>query len=356
MADRQDFFAAMTEALRARSGSALAGLPFPAGQVKVRLVEAHPVEPGEAGVETLLESAFASQGLRHQRFADDLFLLLGSGLALAVDALDSRFWQIYSTSPAEPLSRLLRKTLFSTARLDATWMPRNLLQATDGQHRWLKSAFESDDLLGEGASTRRWRARFEGDTPDELLDLLGTDPRYARATAVAAIGSALDEPGVGVAHLFADWRGGFTITRGEFSVGAGAITRAAERYREFIRGIEDRHRIRFTPDEHAESGILLDGEVAVIPFAEPQEDVGHVVDGLFQAKEPFRLVGIPRQVAEAQWEVNAVDLHVGQPLRMEISPHWIRVILRDETCGNTVARLLTNLQHRFDARASLAPA
>lgn len=82
----------------------------------------------------------------------------------------------------------------------------------------------------------------------------------------------------------------------------------------------------------------------------PADDVAK----LFNAKEPFRLWGVPERVPEG-WYADAVDLHVGHPLRMDVLRDRIRVILEPETCGNTLARLLVNLQQRLDARAKLQP-
>lgn len=74
---------------------------------------------------------------------------------------------------------------------------------------------------------------------------------------------------------------------------------------------------------------------------------------LFTSKEPFRLWAVPREVVRGQWEANAVDLHVGHVVRLEITSRWMRVLLDDTACGNTLARLIANLQHRFDARTEL---
>ncbi len=77
---------------------------------------------------------------------------------------------------------------------------------------------------------------------------------------------------------------------------------------------------------------------------------------MFAAKEPFRLWTVPRRVGDSEWEANAGDLHVGEPLRLEISPDRIRVLLGERTCGNTLARLLTNLQQQLDARVQVLAA
>lgn len=52
-------------------------------------------------------------------------------------------------------------------------------------------------------------------------------------------------------------------------------------------------------------------------------------------------------------EVEAVDLHIGQRLRFDITPDWLRVYLFEGGCGNTVARLVSNLQHHFDGALSI---
>jgi hypothetical protein len=68
-------------------------------------------------------------------------------------------------------------------------------------------------------------------------------------------------------------------------------------------------------------------------------DAQLLVEGLFTTKEPFRLWAVPKQIAEEEREANAVDLHVGQPLRLEISPYRVRLLLDEDTCGNTLARM-----------------
>ncbi len=51
--------------------------------------------------------------------------------------------------------------------------------------------------------------------------------------------------------------------------------------------------------------------------------------------------------------VHGLDLHIGAPIYCEIMPDAIRVYLQRGTCGNTVARLYTNLVRHYDASATL---
>lgn len=49
------------------------------------------------------------------------------------------------------------------------------------------------------------------------------------------------------------------------------------------------------------------------------------------------------------------DLHIGRRLSVEVGRDWMRVYLNAGTCGNTIARLVSNLQTTFDGALSLTP-
>ena len=76
------------------------------------------------------------------------------------------------------------------------------------------------------------------------------------------------------------------------------------------------------------------------------------LDPISSARKPFRL-GPPMRTDEHSADGEAVDLHVGQRLRFDITTRWLRVYLFDGGCGNTVARLASNLQHHFDGALSI---
>jgi hypothetical protein len=69
-------------------------------------------------------------------------------------------------------------------------------------------------------------------------------------------------------------------------------------------------------------------------------------------RRPFRLWGIP-EFAEGAARIEAVDLHVGHRLRLDVDQNWLRIYLERGSCGNSVARLVSNQQHHFNAALSL---
>jgi hypothetical protein len=61
-------------------------------------------------------------------------------------------------------------------------------------------------------------------------------------------------------------------------------------------------------------------------------------------------------MSEDEALVEAVDLHVCQRIGIELGHDWMRVYLHAGPCGNTVARLISNLQTRFDGALALTHA
>ena len=352
MLDRQEFFAQMSDAIAAPPGAPPVDGRLPAGRAKTRVLEAHAPERSSDGVTSLVADLSEQFGFRATRVGDELWWLEGDSVVAYLDTLNPRFWQLHSTSPVDEVARLVRVLVTTDARVDTAWLPKHLLQTLDGEHVWVKSAFEADELLGADSAARRWRARFEGHAPEGLLRLL-EGSQYEQAASLTGVGSRLTEPGIGNAVVVANYQGAFLTGQGSFSVAASAVWNLVRRYEEWVRQLESRHRL--TSRALEPTGVVVEGDVATITFGTEVEDLDRLVEGLFNAKEPFRLWAVPERVADG-WYADAVDLHVGHPFRIDILPDRVRVLLEPETCGNTLARLLTNLQQRLDARARLVSA
>ncbi len=62
----------------------------------------------------------------------------------------------------------------------------------------------------------------------------------------------------------------------------------------------------------------------------------------------FRLWGNPISLGPTKAHVYALDRHLWQPLFLEITAEKIVAIIPKGTCGNTIHRLVTNVQHYLD--------
>lgn len=353
--ERQDLFDALGSAMRGTTREAFLDGRVRAGRVKSRLLEAHPREQSRDGVSQLLARVADAAHLKLTSAGDDLWLLLGSDDVFFVDTLNRRFWLLHTTASVHNLQRLLRRHVLPEARLDQAWLSRQQLQELEGERCWVRSSFRSDTLEPRQSGRqvpRRWRIQVEGEDPDELLELVSQQARYRAGAALTAVGSILRGDGDSYAKVAADYQGGFVASGTDFHVVVGMLWRTLDRYERYVQQLEQMFRLGTAAAD--DLGLTVEGEVATIALPRRVEDLDSFVANLFTCKEPFRLWAVPREVAPGQWEANAVDLHVGDVIRLEITSEWIRVLLGSTTCGNTLARLVANLQHRFDARSVIS--
>lgn len=355
--ERGDLFDMLTSAMRAPLGEPVAGGRLRGGQVKSRLIEAHPAnhDGGDDAAERVLASVSQGAELDLAAAGDRMWEIGGGRDSYFVDVFNSRFWLLHTTAPRRDLESLVRRHILSDPRLDTAWLPKYELDKLEGRRRWIKSSFSSDqlDVADETSEVpRRWRLQIEGERPGELLELIQSDSRYTPTTALTAVAATIESPGVGRADIAADYRGAFAATGSSFDVVAGALWSALDRYQGYVEALEERFRLTHTHVE--DQGLVLSGEVVHIAFPRPIRDLVGFVDKLFSCREPFRLWAVPQEASPGQWSANAVDLHVGHPLRIELTASWMRILLSEGTCGNTVARLVSNLQHRYDARIAIA--
>lgn len=102
-----------------------------------------------------------------------------------------------------------------------------------------------------------------------------------------------------------------------------------------------------------QNGFRFSGQPMTILLTKEIENLEFFLDQLLSSKSPFRLWGICKFLKKNFIKINAVDLHTGHELNLEMTPEWIRIYLPKGSCGNTVLRLFTNIQHFYDSDAIL---
>ena len=100
----------------------------------------------------------------------------------------------------------------------------------------------------------------------------------------------------------------------------------------------------------------LVGAPISIKFSEPlsKETFDYWIKSTFgRARNRFRLWGNPIVLGPQKVHVYGVDKHLWQPIFMEITDKHLTAIIPRGTCGNTVHRLVTNIQRYIDPAASV---
>ena len=96
------------------------------------------------------------------------------------------------------------------------------------------------------------------------------------------------------------------------------------------------------------------GAPVFVRFQEPlrQDVFDQWVSATFERKRNrFRLWGHPIRLGPTKVHVYGVDRHLWQPLFLELTAKGCTVIIPNRTCGNTVHRLVTNIQRYLDPGA-----
>lgn len=100
----------------------------------------------------------------------------------------------------------------------------------------------------------------------------------------------------------------------------------------------------------------LVGAPVTIKFNEPLNDetFDYWIKSTFnRSRNRFRLWGNPIRLGPQKVHVYGIDRHLWQPIFLEITPNQLITILPRGTCGNTIHRLVTNIQRYIDPAAQV---
>lgn len=311
---------------------------------KTFVLEAH----ADNGVTRLLADAFTDSKVEP---TDDVYLhrLTGPG-DFVVDHLNRRFWSFHTTAPTGDAAPYLRRVVNQRRDLDWMWLPSDHLHGIwpDVSPQLVATNFSAGRLTPMIGEVADLKLRVTGHAAGRVLKALGD--QFETVVPQSHVGFNVKDKFLGCITEFVSHDGRFMAGGGDFSFHQTIVRRVVDRYRRFVEGVE-RHALRW--EVFPEGGARPYGTPIALRFSHPITDLDYFLDQLFSAREPFRLWGLPRRDDDGMAEVEAVDLHVGQRLRFDITSDWLRVYLFEGGCGNSVARLVSNLQHHFDGALSI---
>lgn len=276
-----------------------------------------------------------------------------------VDNLEDRFWSFHSVSPAAETNALLKAAVARRRDFDFVWLPSDHLRMIQRglPPNWIKTEFRGQAILPRNA-VQELSVKVRGREAQALLDVISQNPEFPYAVSVSQLGLDVEDRDLGSVREAIDRLALFVAKGDSFALHQSVVQSVVARYRGLVESAEAAaigmtaiHEHGATEAEDEGGGRLVGGPIE-LTFSRPLTDINLFLDGLLSSREPFRLWGIANDVADDYTEIEAVDLHVGQRIRIEVSPIMIRVFLRKGGCGNTIARLVSNLQHHVDGGLS----
>jgi hypothetical protein len=327
-------------------------VPKGRGPLKTYILEAHTktgATIGTAGAPEVLFEAAERFGLKVKDTNDkSLFEAYKGDAGFFFDVLDSRFWIAHTMSNIDVAEPLLSEMVDESPHLDYAWPPSNLMRSIQKNGRPLGFAVDFDettflssahpDLATE--SNEVVKIRLGGTGSDRWLHQLENfDPTVLAFSMVKF--SREDHPTHSRIVQELNERGRLKAAGNSITLHLQVVSLFLHEYKSLILGIERVARIRPSLDNN---GKTLIGDPLVFSFPTPLADFETFVKQLVSCREPLRTWGIVEEIGHDRVHVEGVDLHTGSRLRFDVTPNFLRVYLGPTACGNTVARLLRNLQ------------
>ena len=359
--DRQTMEQDLGEHLAAREGAGL--LPrSEQALLKSYVVEAHEATSVEDAVAEL-ERAAGGDGFDLQSTQDPTLHLLiapvdeasGEAAGFWVDSANPRFWLLHAKTKATVTRQALRRLTARNPHLDAAWLPREQLRRM--QHSFSPIGFKlgfderpfykGRDVAELKEPTHKLRMEHAGVGAEGVYRLLEQDDRTRRAMAIAEV-AFWERTESGTQDMRLTREGRLQSTGQSLDSHLGAAHRLLTSYERFVRELEASFALRLSATSSGD--VVLEGRPLAVSARKPESfEFRQLVDRLVAGVEPFRLLGsVEWRDDDLAW-VEAVDLHTGSPVRMDLTPDWLRMYLSGGVCGNTLARFVTNLQRSYDA-------
>lgn len=328
--------------------------------IKTYLLEFHPREEmTEDESLALLADTVAKLGLQLQETEERRLLrLVGEDMILYIDGFPSRFVAVFATAPVDAVDSLITK-IATNPFLDRAWLPAGLLQESvlSGRLYGFGVTFQdmieqSDDELwprsdADDLSLAAYRRRAR------LLAGILRDARELRSFLGLSKVSVLlmnEECSTADQFIINDlYYDGKIVSRGtSYDQHNRFLYYVLDMYTHYLATIEQ--------SRLAASDGNIVGRPITVKFQRPIARLEHLVENMFNGTQPYRLWGIPDRTSEGCFEVYAVDLHPGSrqsAFQCQVTAEGIKLFIPSGACGNTVLRLLSNINRTVDAQATL---
>lgn len=291
-----------------------------------------------------------------------------------IEVLSSRHLAIHSIGQTKSIDSSIRHTVLQSSKLDFAWLAGNYLQLV-----W-------EALIRERMTTRfvtfkfETESRFEGLPSQNLSDededvneeeiefdylerrssLLSLTERVEKISRFLPDLQRIHPPFKAIKMLripdgtypggyeFWNW-GKVTYRSPSFRNGRSYLNEITKYYQRATEALEKRvwFNAEVTQLKNIGEGISFTGTPILFYFPQPlpQETFINFVDNTFEKNQgPFRLWGNPIRLSEKKVHVYGIDMHLWERIYLELTPRRFLAVLPEGTCGNTIHRLVSNIQ------------
>ncbi len=308
-----------------------------------------------------------------------------------LETLTPRYFVFYSIHESQLIDRWIKKLVCDSAELDHVWLSGltfnvlwNKIVRLNRLHRYARIMFQHDSIYqidkeiephDEIAEDDEDMVTGIGDEEDTLEILERRASKFTLVDKISVVHDKLKRlqeiyfplyaisqlrfpsPVGRGGHDFYDY-GKVTNRSGNFRDHRSHIIYIQRIYDALMKMTEEKIWFSLEKETIQTPGAFqkLIGSPLSIRFKEPlsKETFDYWVKSTFgRTRNRFRLWGNPIRLGPGKIHVYGVDRHLWQPIFLEITDKHLTAIIPKGTCGNTVHRLVTNIQRFIDPAADV---
>lgn len=286
----------------------------------------------------------------------DMVILENNNAQYFFDISNTRFWKMHSLDYAKNTDKL-QNILLKQMNMDSIWLPSSFMYSTKDKVGDLYSlGISFKDILKEESTSNIERFLNESNDLNLQLSKKMADPiissllneNFQKELAFNSIGLLTNDDDDFIVDTI-KYHGKFTARGNSFSMHIHNVNNVLDDYINKIVQLEKELPLKYVENK-------LYGNYAYIKLSK-QVDIFKFIDLLCDGKKPFRLFGTP--IASGNIiTINAIDTHVGNfakklNININTKTNELMVELLENSCGNSIARLITNINLFVDASATL---
>ena len=359
---REDYFDLLSGLASSTPGN-LDKRKLPAGLQKSYLLETAGCG-GPAVTEIMQRSDLACESVEGDEKLYRIVDADNNGLAL-LECISDRYYALYTLLPSQASDKLIRSAVAKNPWLDHLWISSQSFRAlwdhvklvnsgrrygkVTFEHESVFEVIESDGELEANYEDERRASRFTMvDRLDEIERQLGPlQNTYAPLASITHL--RIPASGPGGHELYYD--GKVTNRSNSFLDHRSALLNVVDMYGKLTAQVEES--LWVSQQTELATGFELNTAVAELVFSEElSEDTFRrwMINMFNNRRNRFRISGFPRWLSDTKVQANALDQHLWQPLIMEFTTKRAVIILPRGTCGNTINRLVSNVQRFVDPK------
>jgi hypothetical protein len=352
------------------------------------LVKSYMLETVREGDPTpTLQAIFSASGVGLEQVDAGLYTVsdrkLGGKVGL-LEVVNSRHPVLYTLLNTDQSQPWINRIVQTTPWLDHLWLSAPIFQElwryvqdTADPHRFTRMSFEYTAYYESEDSDRSGQITTDNEPDDEEASADGSSEdrrsperrasRFTMVDRVRTIGLKLPtlsntyHPLYSITQLRvpAAGRGGHDFyfdgrvtNRGDsFADHRLNVQFVIDAYRRITERAESDLWVTSEESTLGDSGFNLRGAAVYMKFSEPLDSTTFdrwITATFARKRNRFRLSGHPFRLGPTKVHVYGLDRHLWQPLLLEITNKQLVAVLPRGTCGNTIHRLVTNVQRMVD--------